>query len=152
MTFQIRNGYVGDWRLDDVSFLTQFKEPGPAERCCELQIKNKFDNREDRVVFFPESHIYEIDGLRVPRSVTSLIYSYSSRNFNPHEAVRTMRKGRHWQNKRQNYLRHDGSEMEDAEIIEHWKFNGKVASARGTLFHYNLCNVKLFMVCESELN
>ena len=142
---QVYNGYVGDWRLDDASFLTQFKDPGQAEKCHELQVKNNLGNREARVVFYSKSHIYEIDGLRAPRSVTSLIYTYSSRNFNPHEAVRIMRKGRHWQNKRHKYLKLDGSEMDDNEIIEYWKFNGKVASARGTLFHYNPCSVNFIM-------
>ena len=36
-----------------------------------------------------------------------------------------------------------GSEMTEEEIAQHWAFNGKVASARGTLLHYH---------CEAHLN
>ena len=128
---------VCDWRLPDHEFLASFKLPGESERCTELQAKNPFGQREKRIVFFEEAHIYEIDGVPAPRSVTGLIHSYCSSSFDPLDAAATMKKGRNWDEKRQEYLNPDGHEMEDVEIAELWEKKGKVASAKGTLLHYH---------------
>jgi hypothetical protein len=68
--------YVGDWRLPDEEFLASFKLPGSEERCTERQAKNPIGPREGRIVFFEAEHVYQIDGVRAPRSVTGLIHSH----------------------------------------------------------------------------
>ena len=54
-----------------------------------------------------------------------------------------MKCGKHWEEKRLEFVKADGSEMTEEEIAQHWAFKGKVASARGTLLHYH---------CEAHLN
>lgn len=139
----VPNGCVGDFRKGDAEFISTFRLPGAAERCTELQVKNPLGPREERIVFHEEGHIYEVDGVRVPRSVTGLVHGYSSDSFKPLEAVRAMKCGKRWQEKRLEFVKADGSEMTEEEIAQHWAFKGKVASARGTLLHYH---------CEAHLN
>ena len=52
-------------------------------------------------------------------------------------AVRAMKNGSRWQEKREEYLTDAGQEMGDDEIVQLWKLRGEVASARGTLLHWH---------------
>ena len=81
-------------------------------------------------------HEYWIDGVKAPRSVTGLVHAYSS-EFDPWAAVRAMKRGARWQEKRESFLTATGSDMEDSEIVGMWKSSGQVASARGTLLHWH---------------
>ena len=128
---------VADWRVPDEEFLARFKLPGECERCTELQVAHPLGPREKRIVFFEEDHIYEIDGTKAPRSVTGLVHSYCSSSFDPLKAATTMKLGRNWEEKRREFLKPDGREMNDLEIAELWEKKGRVASGRGTLLHYH---------------
>ena len=69
----IKNGVVGDWRLDDDSeFLKHFRLPGLAEKHETLKASNPLP-RDARVSFNEEKHEYSIDGVKAPRSVTGLV-------------------------------------------------------------------------------
>ena len=134
---------VGDWRLPDEEFLASFKLPGESERCTELQAKNTLGQREGRIVFFEADHVYEVDGVQAPRSVTGLVHSYCPSRFDPLKAVAAMKSSKGWQEKREGFLKPDGHEMTDTEIAGQWENKGRVASARGTLLHYHaeaFCN------------
>ena len=78
-----------------------------------------------------------IDGVKAARSTTGLVHAYGGRDFDPHMAVRAMKVGSRWAEKREEYLTDDGQEMGDDEIVHVWKHRGKVASARGTLLHFH---------------
>ena len=132
----IRNGVVGDWRLHDSEFLRHFQLPGLAEKHDTLKKLNPLP-RDARIFFNEEKHEYLIDGVKAPRSVTGLVHTYGGRDFDPHMAVRAMKNGSRWQDKREEYLTDSGQEMGDEEIVQLWKHRGKVASARGTLLHFH---------------
>ena len=132
----ISNGTVGDWRLEDAEFLANFHLPGLAEKHDTLKKLNPLP-RDARISFNEEKHEYLIDGVKAPRSVTGLVHTYGGRDFDPHMAVRAMKKGSRWHDKREEYLTDDGQEMGDDEIVQLWKHRGKVASARGTLLHWH---------------
>ena len=123
---------LADWRLSDVDFLKAFESVGPADKFTELQFQNPLP-REDRIVFHADPHKYEVDGITVPRSATSLIHSYCLVEFDPAKALASMsvtKRGRLFNS-------HDGCQMADEEICAAWVANGKAASARGTLLHYH---------------
>ena len=132
----ISNGVCGDWRLDDLTFLQHFRLPGLAEKYETLKASNPLP-RDARISFNEERHEYFIDGVKAPRSVTGLVHAYEGQDFDPHVAVRAMRNGSRWHEKRENYLTDDGDEMGDEEIVQLWKRRGNVASARGTLLHWH---------------
>lgn len=133
----VPNGQVGDWRLDDDEFLATFRLPGLADKLPTLERQNPLV-RDRRIVFEEEHHVYFIDGdRRAPRSVTQLVHHVSN-EFDGAAAVVAMRRGRNWAKNRPNYLRADGTEMSDEEIVAKWAKNGKVQSSRGTLMHYQI--------------
>ena len=84
---------LADWRLPDNEFLATFRLPGPNERCVELSAKNPMA-REDRIVFYEESHIYTVDAIEVPRSVTGLVHAYQASHFDPMVAIEAMKRGK----------------------------------------------------------
>lgn len=133
----ITNGHVGDWRLPDEQFLANFRLPGPQDKPGHLERLNPFP-RDSRIIFDEEKHMYTIDGcITAPRSVTQIIHEYSE-EFDAPSAVKTMRNGANWARKKKDYMRHDGTEMSDEEIIAKWNLNGKTQSARGTLLHFQI--------------
>ena len=86
-------------------------------------------------------HIYTVDGLTVPRSVTSLLHEYSS-TFDPALALQAMKSGCEWDTKRA-ALEEQGLGTNDADFLQRWAMNGEVARARGHLLHYQaeqMCN------------
>ena len=129
---------VADWRLSDADFLQAFETFGAAEKVTALLHRHPLP-REDRIVFDAGPHKYEVDGVTVPRSVTSLVHSYCPALFDPAKALASMNAA-----KRAQFINDaDGSLMTDQEIFDSWTTNGKVASARGTLLHYHaeaFCN------------
>ena len=62
---------LADWRLSDADFLATFKLPRPDERCNALSNQNPMA-RENRIIFYEDSHTYTVDSIKAPRSVTSL--------------------------------------------------------------------------------
>lgn len=132
----IKNGVVRDWRLDDSEFLKRFRLPGLAEKHETLKASNPLP-RDARIPFNEERHEYLIDGVKAPRSVTGLVHTYEGQAFDPHVAVRAMKNGSRWHEKREDYLTDDGEAMGDDEIVQLWKRRGNVASAGGTLLHWH---------------
>ena len=132
----VPNGLVGDWRLGSDDFMAAFSLPGAAEKHDALARLHPLP-RDERIRFFEEEHVYKVDGLDVPCSVTALAHCCSP-SFDQELAVRLMRRGRQWPQKRLLYLRPDGSEMSDAEIMDRWQRNGREQAARGTLMHWHI--------------
>jgi len=131
----IKNGVVGDWRLSDAEFLTSFYLPGLAEKHETLKELNPL-RRDARISFNEEKHEYLVDGVKAPRSTTGLVHQYGW-EFDPHVAVRAMKGGARWHEKREAFLKDAGEEMGDDEIVQLWTRRGNVASARGTLLHWH---------------
>lgn len=123
---------LADWQLSDVDFLKAFESSGTAVKFIELKLRHPLP-REDRIVFHEGPHRYEVDGIAVPRSVTSLIHSYCLSAFDPAKALASMSVS-----KRAGFITGPGGrQMTDEEVCAVWAANSKVASARGTLLHYH---------------
>ena len=88
------------------------------------------------------SHIYSFSGRIVSKSVTSLIEDYEYA-FDGVLAIKLMRQGMNWSVKRCQYLRPDGMEMSDTEILDVWERRKTAASLEGTYLHW---------LCEAFLN
>ena len=131
----VGSGVRGDWRLSDDEFLASFRLPGVAEKHEALKDANPLP-RDARISFNEEKHEYLVDGVKARRSTTGLVHHYS-REFDPHVAVRAMKSGARWQEKREAFLTGTGVEMNDDEIVKLWKRRGEIASARGTLLHWH---------------
>ena len=127
---------LADWRLPDKDFLATFRLPGPNERCVELSEKHPIA-REDRIVFYEESHTYTVDGIKIPRSVTGLFHAYQASHFDPMVAIEAMKRGKNWAVKMQEFVNEAGDCMSDDEICNLWQLRGRIASARGTLLHFH---------------
>ena len=120
----VRNGDVGDWRLSDDIFLDTFRLPSAADRCEVLALRNPIPG-EERIAFDELTHVYTVDGVVVPRSVTGLLHTFSD-EFNACEAIDAMQRGRDWELKRECYLREDGQLMTSDEIAGKFALNGAV--------------------------
>ena len=72
--------------------------PGIAEKHETLKRLNPLP-RDSRISFNEERHEYLIHGVKAPRSVTGLVHTCSW-DFDPHLAVRAMKNGSRWQEKR----------------------------------------------------
>ena len=118
--------------------MEKFTLPCLQDRCTELQNKHPLGSRERRIRFFEQEHIYFVDGIQLPRSVTSLINDCrGSPRFDPIAALLMMRSSRRWTEKRLEFLRSGGSEMCDSEIVSMWERRSRVSSSRGILLHYH---------------
>ena len=118
------------WQLGDAELLAAWQ---PLPRVTQLQDRHLFP-REDRVVFYEHDHSYLVDGVRVPRSVTSLLHAYAT-PFEPTRALACMKR-RDWDVKRE-AMEQQGLGTSDEDIMARWRRNGEVQSKRGTLLHYH---------------
>ena len=75
------------WQLEDEEFVRQFPE---LPRVVQLKERHPFP-REDKVEFFEADHSYFVDGVRVPRSVPSLLHEYAT-PFEPSRALASMKR------------------------------------------------------------
>ena len=132
----VRNGRVGNWRLQDAEFMASFRLPSAGDKHEVLKAKNPFPN-EDRLVFEETSHTYAFDGVVVPCSVTTLVHRFVGK-FDPGGALAGMKSRDSWEWKQQQYLKSDGELMSDEEIVSQWAHNGLVQRSRGTLLHYHV--------------
>ena len=48
-----------------------------------------------------------------------------------------MKKSASWEEKREAFVKESGEYIDDEEIAQHWRFNGRVASGRGSLLHWH---------------
>ena len=122
-----------DWRLGDDQFLCAFQLP--SDRCDALARRNPMP-RERRITFDEVDHVYTVDGIRVPISATGFLHCFSE-EFVASDAIAAMQAGRHWESRRDEFLRDDGDLMSPDEIACKWVKNGAVQRARGTLLHYH---------------
>ena len=118
------------WQLGDAELMEAWQ---PLPRVTQLQDRHPFP-REDRVVFHEHDHSYFVDGVRVPRSVTSLLHAYAT-PFEPARALACMKR-RDWDVKRE-AMEQQGMRTSDEDIMARWRRNGEVQSKRGTLLHYH---------------
>lgn len=84
-------------------------------------------SRDQRCVFEPDAHKYEIDGVHF-QSVTTLISRFFPL-FNADEAIEKMVNGRNWNPS------HKYWGMHDYEIKQNWEEKGIKASEQGTFLH-----------------
>ena len=108
----------------------------------ELAEQNRLWPREARITFHESTHTYEINGVRAPRSVTGLVHSYVASSFKPWEAVAAMKAGRRWEERRPDFLRSDGGEMSDADVVELWEQNGRSRECPGRSLSLSLRGVE----------
>ena len=129
----VRNGDVGDWRLQDADFLSAFTLPRSRS---EFLARRNPVARDARISFDEKEHVYHVDGIRVPRSVTGFLHAFTE-EFNAYEAIVAMQHGYDWETKREKYLKEDGQVKTADEIANDWAKNGAVQRARGQLLHYH---------------
>lgn len=96
-----------------------------------LEEKNKHE-RDGRIVFDEEPHIYYVDGDSNYQSVTTFIKSFFE-CFDADDIIGKMKNGPNW-SKSKYYGKSDD------EIKEEWKENGKKASEEGTFMHKQIEN------------
>ena len=132
----VRHGRVGDWRLPDAEFMASFRLPTASDKHEVLKAKNPIPE-EGRLVFEETSHTYAFDGVAVPCSVTTLVHRFAGK-FDPGGALAGMKSRDSWEWKQQQYLKSDGEQMRDEEIVSQWSQNGLVQRSRGTLLHYHI--------------
>ena len=133
----VKSTDVADWSLPDDQFTNHFHVPRAEDRYEILAQLNVLSERDARITFDEEKHVYYVDGVRMPQSCTELLAKYR-KPFIAEHAIAKMRKGKNWITKRMQYKRRDGTEMSDEEIAEVWENAGKVSSARGTLMHWQI--------------
>ena len=66
---------VGDWRSNDEDFLATFHLPSASDKMEVLAEENQMQ-RDSRIVFQEEEHIYFVDGKQVPKSVTAIVHYF----------------------------------------------------------------------------
>ena len=131
----VPNGEVGDWRLGDEEFCLTFHLPTAASHLGALARANPFP-REERLHFDELTHVYTVDGNKVPRSVTGFLHSFAP-DFEAREIAEAMRHSPWWPEKSRKYTKESGEVMTTDEILDLWASLGEVASKRGTLLHYH---------------
>lgn len=133
---ELRHCEVGDWRLSDAEFILAFRLPkGTSESNNALAFRNPMP-RENRIRFDEVEHVYTVDGIRVPRSVTALIHNYCA-PFDCRSAIAAMKAGKDWEKKRA-IMEAQGCLTSDDEIMNMWQANGVVQRARGQLLHFQI--------------
>ena len=120
--------------MDDEAFIASFILPGTQNKFETLRVLNPFP-RDSRIDFFEEEHYYEIDGVRAPRSVTSMIHQFET-PFDAEVVIKKMKLGPNWETKRMEYCTSDAEEMSDLEIKAKWARVAEIASKRGTHMHW----------------
>lgn len=88
--------------------------------------------RDERIKFFEEGHIYEVDGDRSYTSVTTFIHKYFQ-EFDAKKVISKMRNSPKWENS-QYYGK------TDEEIMEQWETKKKNSAEDGTLMHRQIEN------------
>ena len=129
----LENADVGDWRKSDSDFACSADR---AMSATTLEKRHPMPH-DGRLVFEETEHKYTLDGRTVPRSVTAVVGKYHEA-FDADVAVRMMRTGSNWSEKRELYLREDGRVKTDEEIKLQWSRNGEVQCGRGSLMHFQI--------------
>src|SRR5699024_3482473 len=91
--------------------------------------------RDERVKFYPEPHIYEIDGI-IADSATTIISKFFP-EFDPDYVIYKMKNGKNW-GPNNKYFR-----MSDQEIKDGWNKKGNIALEKGSLLHEQIENFYL---------
>ena len=93
---------VADHRLADADFLRVWRLPRATDKCDVLAKQNPLSERDVRICFKEDAHVYYVDGVAVPQSCTGFLGQYHE-TFVPEMAVRAMRTGKNWITKRETY-------------------------------------------------
>ena len=86
-----------------------------------------------RIRFEEEGHVYYVDGVALPRSVTGVISGVASDHFDPDAIIAKMKAGRNWPNPA--YCDAAGTPWTDGRIRAAWADNGAAAAELGTDLH-----------------
>ena len=127
-------GEVGNAELDDDAFIASFTLPSIQNKFETLRALNPFPC-DSRIDFFEEEHYYEIDQVRAPRSVTSIVHQFET-PFDAEAVIKKMKLGQNWETKRMEYCTSDDEEMSDVEIKARWARIAEIARKRGTHMHW----------------
>jgi PD-(D/E)XK nuclease superfamily len=132
---EIPNGTLCDWRCSDEEFRddANFKWQDKALYEDSLSVVNATP-RDARCVFVESTHVYTVDGKKVPWSGTTFSH-YCEKHFDADLVLSRTKSG--WARKK-GYLREDDSEMNFEEIKSVWEKNGTSQSRRGTLLHWQI--------------
>ena len=84
-----------------------------------------------------EFSVEKVEHWLLPPRMHGPLDIFFTSTFRPFEAAAAMKTGKRWEEKRHEYLRDDGCEMEALEIADLWAKRGREASARGTLLHFH---------------
>lgn len=98
--------------------------------------------RDERIRFFEEGHVYEVDGKRGYTSVTTFIHKYFQ-EFDAPKVIRKMRNSPKWE-KSPYYGK------TDEEIMEQWETKKKDSAESGTLMHLQIENFYNGLEVETE--
>ena len=93
-----------------------------------------------RITFQEEGHVYYLDGVPLPRSVTGLIDAVATDHFDADAIIAKMKAGRNWPNPA--YTDPGGIPWTDARIKAAWAANGAQAATLGTDLH---SKIELYM-------
>jgi hypothetical protein len=131
----VANGELSDWRYTDEEFRDDSKFVfGDKARYEDSLSAVNATPRDARCVFVESTHVYSVDGQRVPWSGTSFSH-YCEKHFNADLILSRTKPG--WATKK-GYLRQDGAEMDSDEIKKLWQENGTSQSRKGTLLHWQI--------------
>ena len=129
-------GEYARWDLPDDDFLLAYRPPNEGDRADVLQGLHCLP-QDLHIRFVELDHTYYWKGTEVSRSVTKLLEQYQQ-PFDALVAISKMKGGRNWEEKQKEFLKPDGTIMDDAAIADLWKRKGDVACKRGTLMHYTI--------------
>lgn len=96
-----------------------------------LSTQNKHD-RDERIKFFDEGHVYEVDGDRGYTSVTTFIHKYFQ-EFDAKKVIKKMRNSPKWESS-------PYYGKTDEEIMDQWETKKINSAESGTLMHLQIEN------------
>ena len=132
---EIPNGTLCDWRYTDEEFRDDAKFCwGDKEGYTDSLGVVNATPRDARCIFVESTHIYTVDGQRVPWSGTTFSH-YCEKHFNADLILSRTKPG--WAQKK-GYVKEGGEEMNFEEIKDVWAKNGCSQSRRGTLLHWQI--------------
>ena len=117
--------------------LADFRKARPDVSFMRLQ-RNRPHPRDARIVFYPETHTYLIDGEPSMSSVTAVIHQYAN-PFEPEAVIHRMMMGSKWP--RPEYSRAEAGQLVPftaSEIKEKWRQSAEEAALLGTWTHLKI--------------
>lgn len=136
----VQNDVVGNWLVPEGNYhdwLATFTLPTSQHKCETLRGLHPMV-RDARISFREQEHVYIVDGMQVPLSVTGFLALFHE-PFDADVAIEKMMSGGGWLRRLEEEFTHiDGAPWTKGEIKTHWERNGCEARGRGTLMHWHI--------------